>query len=152
MLTNELDTLTAQLSSQEVADWEMHVTGDGVYYTNATARRSQWIPPIVEGGFSLVPLRRAQCTLAGSGPGAGTEEIVSRQGDARTYDGDKKCKNATLAMTELEVQMSELYERICDHAGAQSSLAPAERHVGIQTGKKLCEEFADLKTRLNNRT
>jgi len=140
LLSDKLDTMTAMLNSQEAADWHMMVDhAPDVYYINVHTGASQWPPPIVEGGFNLVPLHQ---TKERSGTGSLNEERAGGNSATQTYDSDKKCKVATPTASELMVQAAQLHEEINERISAVSHMDPGAQAKEVLAIQEMVDKWA----------
>ena len=147
LLSDKLDTMTAMLNSEEVADWHMIVDhAPGVYYFNVHTCATQWLPPIVEGGFNLVPLPP---TTERSGQGSWNEERAGGNSAAQTYDSDKKCKVATPTASELMVQAAQLLQAINERISAVSHMDPGAQAKEVLSIREMVDEFDALRAQYN---
>ena len=148
LLSDKRDTMTAMLNSEEAVDWHMKVdrAPGAVYYTNVHSQASQWLPPIVEGGFNLVPLHQAK---ERSDPGSRNEERAGGNSAAQTYDSDKKCKAATPTASQLRVEATLLHEEIRARVSAVSHMDPGAQAREMLTIQELCEKFDAMAAQLN---
>ena len=145
LLSHKLDTMTAMLHSPEAADWHMLVDrASDVSYANVRTGASQCLPPIVEGGFNLVPLHQPKET---SDPGS-NEERAGGNSAAQTYGSDKKCKVATPTASELAVQASELHEQIHTRVIAVSHMDPGEQAQEVLEIQEMIKKFDAMAAQL----
>eukprot|EP00918_Siedleckia_nematoides_P061995 GHVU01135217.1.p1 GENE.GHVU01135217.1~~GHVU01135217.1.p1 ORF type:complete len:291 (+),score=62.20 GHVU01135217.1:146-1018(+) len=147
LLSDKLDTMTAMLNSQEAADWHMMVDhAPDVYYINVHTGASQWPPPIVEGGFNLVPLHQ---TKERSGTGSLNEERAGGNSATQTYDSDKKCKVATPTASELMVQAAQLHEEINERISAVSHMDPGAQAQEVLEIQEMFKKFDAMRAQFN---
>ena len=141
VLSTQLDSMTAQLDSQE-ADWTLHWDAQwGSIYYESVHTGPQWLPPIVQGGFTMMPLPQAQGAEARYGPGAMNEGRAGGSSVAGTYDSDKKYKAAAPTASGLTAQAAKLHTQIRNRAKAASDMDTTMRPAEMQAIQELCQEF-----------
>ena len=115
----------------------------------------EWLPPIVQGGFTMMPLPQAQGAEALYGPGAWNEGHAGGSIVAGTYDSDKKYKAAAPTASGLTAQAAKLHTQIRDRAKAASETTPRFKgdHTPIQsTGTRRPHPDLETTTRCGDHT